>query len=84
MEERAKLTELPNPEAPRLPVVEECTGCHYVFTKQDGAQVCIPYSSPIMMWRRKVCIMATNQVIEKTLEKKVNPLKASKKAKKGA
>lgn len=82
MEERAKPTVLPNPDAPRLTTIEACIGCFYSFTKQDGSNVCIPYSDPAALWRRG-CPMATNIIREKVEQKKVNPLKASKKAKKG-
>lgn len=83
MEERPRIKELPNPDVPRLPIIDECMGCHYVFTKSDGANVCVPYWNPMAKWRLG-CPMATNRAVEKIVEKKVNPLKASKKAKKGA
>jgi hypothetical protein len=83
MEERSRIKELPNPDAPRLPIIDECSGCHYVFTKTDGTGVCVPYWNPAAKWRLG-CPMATNRVVEKVEQKKVNPLKASKKAKKGA
>jgi hypothetical protein len=84
MEDRARIKELPNPDAPRLPVIEECTGCHYVFMAPNGGpSVCVPYWNPAAKWRLG-CPMATNRVVEKVEQKKVNPLKASKKAKKGA
>ena len=82
MEERQKPKFLPNPDAPRLSVIDECADCYYVFTKSDGENVCIPYYNPVAMWRNG-CPMATNRVFEKVVEMKVNPLKASKKPKKG-
>jgi hypothetical protein len=82
MFERATIKELPNPDSIRYAVVEQCEGCFYVFTKDDGESVCVPYYSPAAAWRRG-CPMATNQIVEKVVEKKMNPLKASKKARKG-
>lgn len=62
-------------------VHEKCVGCD----KIDSDQFCIVYIKPSIWWdKRGNCPVATH--ISKKVavaEKKVNPLKASKKAKKG-
>lgn len=78
--EQAKKTEiqiLPNPEAPRLPVVDACEGCSKVYLETN---VCMIYADPSAI-QRLGC--AFNYKATEEEVKKVNPLKASKKKKKG-
>ena len=66
----------------------KCDGCKHEAEVQptQGNSCglgCEVYSNPRAMWRRGNCPMATH--VAKTVheDKKVNPLKASKRAKKG-
>jgi hypothetical protein len=61
-----------------LPVVPECEGCNRIV---DG--VCTAYLNPAVRHRACVCPLKSNRTLETITEKKVNPLKASKKASKG-
>lgn len=61
-----------------LPIVSECEGCNRVI---DG--VCSAYLNPASRHRACVCPLKSNRVLEIVKDKKVNPLKASKKASKG-
>ncbi len=62
------------------PIVEECQGCDRIVDSKIG-QVCSAYPSPVQKWTGGLCNFATHKKIElKSLDAKVNPLKASKKA----
>lgn len=62
------------------PVVEECQGCERIVDSTVG-QVCSVYPAPAQKWSAGLCNFATHKKIEiKSVEAKVNPLKASKKA----
>ena len=61
------------------PVVESCAGCDHV-EDWDGGQFCKLWVSPAGKWSMGACNMATHIKIEQIVEKKVNPLKASKRA----
>ena len=61
-------------------VVEDCQGCERIVDGSIG-QVCSVAPSPQVKWAQGLCNMATHRKVEiKTVETKVNPLKASKKA----
>ena len=61
-------------------VHDKCIGCN----KIDPDQFCLVYSKPSIWWdKRGGCPVANHIKKEAAAEKKVNPLKASKKAKKG-
>lgn len=61
-------------------VHDKCIGCK----KVDSDQFCVVYIKPSIWWdKRGGCSIATHVSKEAVKEKKVNPLKASKKAKKG-
>ncbi len=61
-------------------VVGECEGCDRIVEGTIG-KVCSAYPSPSQKWAGGLCNFATHKKIEiKTVEAKVNPLKASKKA----
>lgn len=61
-------------------VVAECEGCERIVEGTIG-KVCSVAPSPERKWAAGLCNMATHRKVEiKTVEAKVNPLKASKKA----
>ncbi len=73
-----------------LPVVEECLSgddekpCDHVFETPKG-KYCSRYPNPENRWERGRCSLATHIKVdfEAPLEKKLNPLKASKRAARG-
>lgn len=61
------------------PITESCLGCDRVT--QDGEkQICKSYVVPKSMWRNRNCLMASHLKREAIEEKKVNPLKKSKRS----
>lgn len=61
------------------PIVDNCNGCNRVIEYPTGLY-CSAYSEPALKWVQGVCTLAThvkknNGTVE---EKKLNPLKASK------
>lgn len=60
-----------------LPVTEECQGCAQIKEYPSG-QYCMTYGNPAAKWSLGRCNFATHVKLEKKEEKKVNPLKASK------
>jgi hypothetical protein len=61
-------------------VVEECQGCGRVVDSTVGL-VCSVYPAPAKKWAAGLCNFATHKKVElASVEAKVNPLKASKKA----
>jgi hypothetical protein len=63
------------------PIIKKCQGCER--TREYGEELyCKSYMWPALIWRRGPCAMATHIAKEKVKEQKINPLKASKKAKK--
>jgi Family of unknown function (DUF6811) len=64
-------------------VIGECEGCERIVEGTIG-KVCSVAPSPERKWAAGLCNMATHRKVEiKTVEAKVNPLKASKKASAG-
>ena len=64
-------------------VVADCEGCERIVEGSIG-KVCSVAPSPERKWAAGLCNMATHRKVEiKTVEAKVNPLKASKKASAG-
>lgn len=62
------------------PIVDKCEGCGYVEEYPSG-KYCKKFAAPEMKWSLGMCNMATHAKIEEKVEtKKVNPLKASKRA----
>ncbi len=60
--------------------IEECEGCDRIVEGTIG-KVCSAAPEPKMKWAAGLCNFATHRKIElKTVDAKVNPLKASKKA----
>lgn len=60
------------------PVVAQCDGCDNVQEWPTG-KYCSMYAAPAIKWTVGICNMASHvQVEKKTTDKKLNPLKASK------
>jgi hypothetical protein len=59
-------------------IVEICTGCLKITDER-----CSVYASPAVWERKGGCPMKTNKVLEVKKDKKINPIKASKRAKRG-
>lgn len=60
------------------PIVEQCEGCDHIQPWPTG-RYCARYASPAAKWQMGMCNMATHaKLATKTEEKRVNPLKASK------
>jgi len=74
-----KVKVLPNPDAYREQCVEKCMGCNRMYSDENIGDVCISYPSPASV-QRLGCPMQSNKEVEKKNVKKVNPIKASKRA----
>ena len=62
------------------PVIDKCEGCDHVHDWPSG-RYCKKFAAPATKWALGICNMASHaKVEEKTETKKVNPLKASKRA----
>jgi hypothetical protein len=59
------------------PVVDQCQGCAQIKEYSAG-QYCLTYGNPDAKWKIGSCSFATHLKQEKVSEKKLNPLKASK------
>ena len=66
-------------EVLKEPIIEQCLGCDRVIQNKEK-QVCKIYPAPKSMWRTRNCLMATHLKREVREEKKVNPLKQSKRS----
>jgi hypothetical protein len=81
-----KPTFLPNPDALRQPIVEKCSGCNKIFEGYAAPEseiltdVCIAYIDPAALQRRGCCLQSNKFEDKKDEKKKINPLKASKRA----
>jgi len=67
----------------RKPVVDSCKGCANLV-EVDGTSYCAVYQDPKLRWVFGTCPMATH--VERKWDegkKKINPLKASKRAARG-
>ena len=61
-------------------VVAECEGCERVHD-WPGGKYCMTFASPASKWATGICNFATHKKVERAqTSKKINPLKASKKA----
>ncbi len=63
-------------------VVEKCEGCGHIVTFETG-KFCAVYPHPAMKWNRGICNFATHvkkEVVKDASGKKINPLKAAKRA----
>ena len=63
-------------------IVEKCEGCDRVVSFED-IKYCPSYAQPAKKWARGTCNFATHIYTESAKAKKVNPLKASKRAARG-
>ncbi len=66
-------------------IVEKCEGCSRIVAYETG-KFCAVYPHPAMKWKRGICNFATHvkREIEKDASgKKINPLKAAKRASRG-
>lgn len=70
---------LPNSHIKREQCVGECEGCEKMYSNEIIGDVCIAYVSPKAI-HRLGCALKTNKEIVIEQEKKINPLKASKRA----
>jgi len=61
------------------PIIEKCLGCDRVI-QDNEKQVCKTYPVPRALWRSRNCPMATHLKREVVEEKKLNPLKKSKRS----
>lgn len=59
------------------PVVDQCQGCAQIKEYTEG-QYCLTYGNPAAKWTLGRCNFATHMKDDKKAEKKLNPLKASK------
>lgn len=82
MEEEKVVLVLPNPELEREQCVKECIGCNKIYSDHDIGDVCIAYFSPKAK-QKLGCPLQSNKEIEKVDKKWVNPIKHSKRKKKG-
>ena len=64
-----------------FPIVEKCKDCKKIETFGEN-NFCNAYMKPEIVWRTG-CALTTTRVLTKDEIKKINPLKASKKANKG-
>lgn len=67
------------------PVVEKCQGCGNI-ENVESADYCKKYHNPDFMWKDDTCLGATHVqtvIVSAADNKKVNPLKVSKRASRG-
>jgi len=63
-------------------IIDKCEGCARVITT-DAGKFCSVYPHPEMKWKRGVCNFATHvkpEIAKDESGKKINPLKAAKRA----
>ena len=66
------------------PVVEQCEGCARILVSADAGKYCMMYPNPAAKWSMGACPSATHKkTVKQETVQKVNPLKASKRSKKG-
>ena len=59
------------------PVVDQCQGCAQINQYPSG-EFCLTYGNPAAKWSLGRCNFASHLKDEKKSDKKINPLKASK------
>jgi hypothetical protein len=67
------------PQETCYPIADKCEGCGHVQEWPTG-KYCAIFAKPSTKWLLGNCNMSTHIKIEQAVEKKVNPLKASKRA----
>lgn len=81
-----RATFLPHPEVERKPCVPECMKCKKIYSDLPLGEcsiedhVCIAYVDPSLIHRRGGCYLHSNKKVEVQAKKKINPIKASKRA----
>ena len=60
-------------------IVEQCKGCDKITSYTKG-EYCNSFPNPAIKWEWIRCNFASHVKADKNIEKKVNPLKASKRA----
>jgi len=75
-----RATFLPNPDVERKQCVKECLGCDKMYSDENIGDVCIAYINPKNI-HRIGCGLQSNKIIEVSVKKKINPIKASKRGK---
>jgi hypothetical protein len=67
------------------PTEPECTGCSHIHKGSImGVETCLTYAFPEAKWSARFCPMATHiNLSGPSVDKKVDPIKASKKMMKG-
>ncbi|MGB9713152.1 MAG: PxxKW family cysteine-rich protein [Dissulfurimicrobium sp.] len=66
-------------------IIDKCKGCARIMS-WEGKEYCSVYSQPAMKWRKGICNFATHVKVEVAKDesgKKINPLKAAKRAARG-
>lgn len=63
------------------PIVDKCEGCSRI-TEFPSGKYCSSFTEPVLKWLKGNCPMATHvkKVVEEPNQKKLNPLKASKRS----
>jgi hypothetical protein len=62
------------------PVVEQCEGCTRAAEFPTG-KYCLSFPNPALKWQKGTCPMSTHiKKAQKVDERKINPLKASKRS----
>ena len=83
MSKKKNVMELPHPEVEREQCIKMCIGCNKMFSDENIGDVCIAYVSPKAAHRLGDCALRSNKEFIAEKEHKINPLKASKRRKKG-
>ena len=63
-----------------MPLTKLCDGCIKAIIKENR---CVAYEYPEAWYRKGGCPLKSNKVLEVKATKKVNPLKASRRKKRG-
>jgi hypothetical protein len=61
------------------PVVEQCEGCAQIHEYSED-RYCLTYGNPAAKWALGRCNFASHVKDDTKVERKINPLKASKRA----
>lgn len=73
-------TFLPNPDIHREQCVKGCDGCNKMYSDNTVGDVCIAYIDPKYWFDRGGCALKSNKMFDDSGKKKINPIKASKRA----
>ena len=60
-------------------IIDKCVGCSRIIPIENKTY-CMAYPNPAMKWQTGGCGLATHIIKEKIAEKKLNPIKQSKKS----